>query len=144
MRNKVLFLILALLMFAAPVHAYDKVEVAGADIEIKEVVNSSGDFQSEAIDRNTIVHGRDRILGFTISVYDPGDATTAINSELIAGLYDAVPDGSGGTIAELIAEAEADNNTSKTKWFPYPKTVHFQLVVNTGANTLLQIYYVRN
>jgi len=39
MRNKVLFLILALLMFAAPVHAYVKVEIAGADIRTYEVIN---------------------------------------------------------------------------------------------------------
>jgi len=137
--KKLLLVALFCTMFCTSLFALGRVNVYQID-------NATGEFQRTDIPTDTIAPKYSKIVGVTIMVYE----TQTLNaegllptSENIVALYDTVNDNEGGTIAEVIAEAETANQEGGSDWFEYPLPINTQLQVIQGANTTVLIYYAR-
>ena len=108
------------------------------DIKVFEIRNSSGDSLTTSIGTTVIKAKYDKLYGFTIMQNDGSKSV-----EMVVSIWDTVPDGTGGTINEAIAEAETVDETFDGIWYPYPKTIHTQVTVIQGANTDVLVYYGR-
>ena len=132
-----IIIILSLLTVPAQAQFYsNKVQLTGSEIIVFECINSTGEDQ-ETIVATALISSAHKIIGFSIMPYDPTK-----NSEGVLGIWDTVPDGSGGTICEAVAEAERLDEGHVYNWFPYPKPIYTQLILRQGANTSVLIYYV--
>ena len=99
--------------------------------------NDAPDRLSTAVPTTTIIPGRHKIIGVSVMTLTSG------NTESYCSLADTVPNGVGGTVAEVIAEAEFNSTSGGTTWFPFPITVTTMLYVDQGSYTDVLIYYVR-
>ena len=126
-----------LLMLPAVASAWDT-SPTELDWDTFECRNTTGDYQRTEIPTDLIVAGTHRIIGISIMVAD-----TTAHSELVLSVRDRVPDGEGGTVGEVVTEAEAVDHSSEHVWFSMGKAVHTQIIIAQGANTDVQIHYAK-
>lgn len=118
-------------------------------VRVFESINTSGEYFENAVPTTTIVPGQDRILGVVVlpltgHMYNSVlYASDTYHPECVVGLRDSVEDGYGGTVAEIIAEAECQEDSFDGEWFPYPLTVNTQLTIIQGGITIVYVYYTR-
>ena len=131
--RRIVGIVLVLVCIASSVFAQDEIR---RKVFVFEIANSTGDYQSSVIPSSIITTGS-RILGLCVVKND-----LTLNWESVVGLHDSITD-AGELHAEVIAEAEVQDNESGNKWFFYPLTIETSLRVNQGANTKVLIYYNR-
>jgi len=115
------------------------------NILVYEVPNTGNSVLKTTFATTTIVPGTVRILGVAIMQEDTGgDVSDGAHAELWVSLRDTgANDGFGGTVAEVIAEAEVtDGQRGEMIWFMYPITINTQLEMVQGANTDVLLYYI--
>lgn len=102
------------------------------------IENTTGAYQDTSISTSTIIAGTHRLFGFAVMVSD-----TSKGSELVVSVIDTVPNGSGSTVNEVVAEAEARDQESANVFFPFGKRIHTQVTIRQGPNTSVLVYYGR-
>lgn len=140
MRKAIVLGIVLCFLCTAQANAFSRVRVF-------ESINATGAYTETAVPTTTIVPGQDRILGVVIlplkgHLYNSVLYSTQ-NPECVVALRDTVEDGFGGTVAEVIAEAESQEDSFDGEWFPYPLTVNTQLEIVQGGYTIVYVYYTR-
>lgn len=100
--------------------------------------NVTGEQTVTTIPTALIEPGYHRIVGIT--VIDIAGLYGFTNSECFVSIEDVVSDGEGGTVAEIIAEAEYTVGGG-TEWFFYPLVVTTQIKVHQGAHTDVLLHY---
>ncbi len=86
----------------------------------------------------SVITTKHKILGIACI----GLNTLSSSTEAFVSLSDNVPGVKGGTIAEIIVEAESSSG-GLIEWFVYPLSVNTQIIVHQGTDTSVQIYYSR-
>lgn len=100
--------------------------------------NTTGEQTVTTIPTALIEPGYHRIVG--IAVIDISGLYGFTHGECFVSIEDVVNDGEGGTVAEIIAEAEY-NVGGGIEWFMYPLVVTTQIKVHQGAYTDVLLHY---
>lgn len=132
MKKILILLCIALFALSGVSHGYGWESIVPVAWKALVLENTTGGYVMSAVPVETIRPNKS-ILGYAI-IPLPG------HSEAVVGLYDGV---GAQNIAsdEMFDEAEADDQTSRPRWFPYPRKILTQLNVMIGANTRVLIYW---
>jgi hypothetical protein len=84
----------------------------------------------------TIIPGKHKILGYTLSPFVSGSGTVWCT------LYDKATVATAAS-TDIFGEDAVANTTSVARIFPYPKKLSTQLTVAQGPYSVVTIYYVR-
>jgi hypothetical protein len=106
-------------------------------IEHYSVTETTGSASHSHISIATIIPGKHRILGFTVSPITSAAGTVA------AGLYDATTDAEMSA-ANLLGERVGANTAAYTETFVGPIDLTNGLTVSQGAGSTVTIYYERS
>jgi len=107
------------------------------DILVYTIVNdSTSAVLDTSISTSTIIPGKHRILGFTISPNVSGSGTVNV------GLWDATSTTTWSSTS-IFVEAACANTTTQTVWLARPKPITNGVQVSQGANCAVMIYYER-
>lgn len=97
------------------------------------ILNKGGPNKITVIPTTSIRPGVDKIIGYSVMPAVPGPA------ELYIGIFDQTNKWLSG---EVIAENEANTPWGTGELWPFGKWIFNGVVVNQGANTQVQIYFI--
>lgn len=100
-----------------------------------EILNSSGVQKITYIPTGSIIPSSDKIVGYSIMPY-----SLDMGSEGYIGIFDTTTIATSG---ECLAESEVENTMGKSELWPYGKSITNGVAIVQGANTSIQIYFVR-
>jgi hypothetical protein len=130
--KRIMFLVVALMLVAVVSEATESQMFYTVTLE-----NTTAAYRQEQVPATTIRPDVDKILGYTIQRVTDNTA----NSELVVGVYDS--DATNLSGKEVIGESETIDETVGGKWFPRPRPIAEAITVRQGANTVVEIYFIR-
>jgi len=135
--RKYLSLILIVLCMCPLVYA-NSFEYDAKEFMTYSIANTTSGTQIFVIPATSIYPNKDRIIGWSITKkYD-----NTSNAEMFCEIYDA--DSSDVQISdEVIDEAEFTSYDTNGRFFIYPRVISYGIVVISGSNTVVQIFFER-
>jgi len=133
--KKVLLIVLVSLFICSFAHS---VEMDSKTFLSYKVENTTAEAQVFLVPITLIWPGRDRVIGWQITK----DYDNTNNAEMYVEIYDA-SSASLEETDEVIDEAEYVTYDTNGRFFPYPRNVENGIVVRSGANTIVHIFFER-
>lgn len=130
--RKILAVVLAVMFMASVCFASDTISKRVYSIKYENTHGSNA--QTSIVPTTSIRPKVDKLIGYSIMPRNGAGA------ECFIGIFDGTDVLLTG---ECLAEAESDNLKGRNELWPYGKWIEDGVVVQQGANTIVQIFFVR-